>query len=118
MWLWQITPEISLGHWFNDVDDRHLWEAGLTPVLEIQRPLHRGVLALNLGVGAHVLSDTQFDGNRLGSAFQFGDHVGIAWQFTEVRWEIGYRFQHLSNGGIQPPNGGVNFHLLQLMRHF
>lgn len=27
---------------------------------------------------------------------------------------IGYRFQHLSNASIAPPNDGVEFHLLRL----
>lgn len=113
-WSWRVTPEINFGRWFSDLNDQDLWEVGVTPVLEVQRPIQGGVLGFNLGVGAHVLSETRFDGNKLGSAFQFGDHVGIEWQFPGARWTLGYRFQHLSNGGIQPPNEGVDFHVLHL----
>ena len=117
-WSWRVTPEIDLGRWFHDFDDHDLWEAGVTPVLEAQRPIQGGVLGFNLGIGAHLLSDTRFDGNRLGAAFQFGDHVGVDWQFTGMRWTLGYRFQHLSDGGIKPPNEGVNFHVLHLSWQF
>jgi len=117
-WLWEVTSEVDLGRWFNDVGNHDLCEAGLTPVLGARRPVHGGVLGFNLGVGAHVLSATRFNGNELGSAFQFGDHAGIDWQFQGAHWTLGYRFQHLSDGGIKSPNEGVNFHVLHLSWQF
>lgn len=117
-WSWHVTPEINMGRWFDDTGDHDLWEAGLTPVLEARRLVPIGTIGVNLGVGAHLLSATRFDGNDLGSAFQFGDHVGLNWQSTDGRWTLGYRFQHLSNAGIAPPNEGVDFHVLHLSWHY
>ena len=113
-WSWHVIPEISIGRWFDDTGDHDLWDAGLTPVLEARRLIPLGTIGVNMGIGAHLLSATRFDGNDLGSAFQFGDHVGINWQSTAGRWALGYRFQHLSNAGIAPPNEGVNFHVLHV----
>lgn len=48
-WSWRVTPEIDLGRWFHDFDDHDLWEAGVTPVLEAQRPIEGGVLGFIWG---------------------------------------------------------------------
>jgi len=117
-WSWRWTPEIDLGRWFHDFADHDLWELGVTPVLEAKRTIQGGELGLNLGIGAHVLSDIQFDGDKLATSFQFGDHVGVDWRFADTHWSVGYRFQHLSNGGIKAPNEGVNFHILHLAWQF
>ena len=113
-WSWTVTPEITLGRWWDERHDDILWDAGITPVLSAQRGASNGSLALELGVGVHLLSAVHFEDNNLASAFQFGDHVGIEWQPDRARWRIGYRFQHLSNAGIAPPNDGVEFHVLRL----
>lgn len=113
-WSWTITPEITLGRWWDERHDSALWDTGITPILSAQRDASNGSLVLELGVGVHLLSSVRFEDNNLASAFQFGDHVGIEWQPDRVRWRIGYRFQHLSNASIAPPNDGVEFHVLRL----
>ena len=113
-WSWHVIPETSMGRWFDDTGDHDLWEAGLTPALEARRLVPVGTIGVNMGVGAHLLSATHFDGNDLGSAFQFGDHVGLNWQSADGRWTLGYRFQHLSNAGMAPPNQGADFHILHI----
>jgi hypothetical protein len=56
---------------------------------------------------------------RLGSAFQFADHIGFGILFGEHKqFELGYRFQHISNGGIKQPNQGLNLNLLHFVYHF
>jgi lipid A 3-O-deacylase len=41
--------------------------------------------------------------------------VGFGLGFGDKgQYEISYRLQHISNGGIKTPNQGMNLHLLRL----
>lgn len=105
----------DVARWFDLQGGEDLWEVGLTPVFRLavqDGDAFWGRFRLQAGIGFHLLSHTRYDGEDLGSAFQFGDHIGLGYRFPkDRRWEAGYRFQHLSNGGLQPPNEGANFHL-------
>jgi hypothetical protein len=55
----------------------------------------------------------------VGSAFQFADMVGVGMIFgAQQNYQAGFRFQHLSNGGIKEPNPGINFSQLYLQYNF
>jgi hypothetical protein len=55
----------------------------------------------------------------MSTAFQFGSHIGLGYRFGAKRsYEIGYRFQHISNAGIKKPNPGINFHQVRVQYHF
>jgi hypothetical protein len=65
------------------------------------------------------LSHTQIGDKRLSTAFQFGDHLGFGYRFgARSAFDLGYRYQHLSNGSIKRPNPGINFHQVRLQYHF
>jgi hypothetical protein len=52
---------------------------------------------------------------HLFTAFQFANMAGVGVQFGgRQQYQAGYRFQHVSNGGIKEPNPGINFHQLYL----
>lgn len=89
----------------------------LTPVFRIQRDDKLGFYGEG-GIGVSLFSHL-YDNNekRLATAFQFGDHIGAGYVF-ENKWEAGFKLQHYSNGGIKHPNGGVNFLVLKVARHF
>jgi lipid A 3-O-deacylase len=54
-----------------------------------------------------------------GTAFQFVDMAGVGMQFgSRQQYLAGYRFQHISNGGINEPNPGINFSQLYLQYNF
>jgi hypothetical protein len=116
--------ETSFGYWDNNslakTHDR-IFDFGVTPVLRFQQS---NISSLSpyaeLGVGFHLLSHTSISTQRqFGSAFQFGDHVGAGVRFgNKGKYDIGYRYQHLSNAGIKQPNQGINFHQLRLQYHF
>jgi len=55
--------------------------------------------------------------NRLGTHFQFGDHIGMGYVFDN-KWEAGVKLQHFSNGGYKKPNSGVNYLELKVAYHF
>lgn len=45
----------------------------------------------------------------MGIAFQFGDHLGVGMIFGDRgQFDLGYRFQHVSNADIKKPNSGIN----------
>ena len=115
--LWDVV----LGHWNGDVkpgQNSHITEIGLTPVFRYQRNDLRG-LYLEGGIGFHWLSRTQIGNRQLGTAFQFGDHVGVGCRFgAKGHYDLGYRFQHLSNGNIKRPNEGMDYHLVRLQYHY
>ena len=116
--------ETTAGYWDNHSAARthaSIVELGFTPVFRIQQT-KRSALApyVEAGVGVHLLSATSLSPQRqFGSSFQFGDHVGLGVRFGDKgQYDVGYRYQHLSNAGIKGPNQGINFNEVRLQYHF
>ncbi len=116
--------DVSLGYWDahssaggnNDIVD-----VGVTPVFRLQQNTLSGLAPyVEGGIGLRLLSATQVNADRkLGSAFQFGDHVGVGLRFgSKGQYDLGYRYQHLSNGGIKDPNQGINFNQIRFTYRF
>ena len=116
--------EANLGYWDNRSTaktNNSLTDIGITPVLRFQQNSISGMSPYaELGVGVHFLSATSVSAQRqFGSSFQFGNHVGAGLRFgAQGRYDLGYRYQHLSNAGFKQPNQGINFHQLRLQYHF
>ena len=115
--------EANLGYWDNRSNgrtDSELFEIGFTPVFRFQQNSIIGLAPYaELGIGLHFLSRSSVGTQRqFGSSFQFGSHIGAGVRFDRGRYDIGYRYQHLSNVGIRQPNQGINFHQLRLQYHF
>jgi hypothetical protein len=72
---------------------------------------------LDVGVSPTLLSRSHFQEADLGGTIQFTSHLGLRWQLSR-ELGVGYRFQHLSNAGLQTPNPGLEMHLFQLDYHF
>jgi opacity protein-like surface antigen len=90
----------------------------LTPVFRLQPNALAGPY-VEAGIGFHLLSHSSIGDNRLSTAFQFGSHVGVGYRFgAKHSFEVGYRFQHISNAGIKDPNAGMNFHQVRAQYHF
>ena len=116
------------GYWdaelaYIDADAGHgensdLYDLSLTPVFRMQRDtaLSSGVSPFaEAGIGAHLLSETSLANKTYSTAFQFGSLVGMGIGFgRRGQYELGYRFQHISNAGIKHPNEGLNLHMLRL----
>ena len=116
--------ESDFGYWSNNSFAKtrsSLVDIGFTPVFRFQQTTLSPLSPYaELGVGMHLLSATSVSTQRqFGSSFQFGDHVGAGVRFGDKgKYDIGYRYQHLSNAGIKGPNQGINFHELRLQYHF
>ena len=110
---WRLYWDLSLGGWHSDFGT--VYELGLTPVFRHAR--HARGVYFDAGIGAHLLSNQRVSRDlSLSTRFQFGDHLGIGYRFA--RYDLGLRFQHLSNAGIRNPNPGINFLQLRLQYHF
>jgi opacity protein-like surface antigen len=99
-------------------ENNELFDLSLTPVLRLQRDaqLSSGVTPYaEAGIGTHLITDTRLGQKKYSTAFQFGSLVGFGLGFGEHgQYELGYRFQHISNADIKTPNDGINLHLLRL----
>lgn len=100
-----LGAELEVAYW----RARHgrpdsMWQAGATPMLRWW-PSER--FYAEVGVGVTVLSRTSFADKQLGSAFQFGNHVGVGTVFGKAH-RIGVRYSHYSNAGIKKPNPGLD----------
>ncbi|MCW5576247.1 MAG: acyloxyacyl hydrolase [Burkholderiales bacterium] len=113
--------DLSAGQWRGDVpagQNDGIADIGFTPTLRWQANDLRGFY-IEGGIGAHVLSRTAMGGRRFSTRFQFGDHLGFGYRFgTKAAYDLSYRFQHLSNGGIKKPNDGIDFHQIRLQYWF
>ena len=121
---WQIGGywDLALGHWRNGSvaagQNDNITEIGITPVFRIEGTSRVGPY-VEAGIGIHLLSHSQIGDKRLSTAFQFGDHIGFGYRFAaKSGFDLGYRFQHLSNASIKRPNPGINFHEVRLLYRF
>lgn len=112
-WFLQAGGDGSVG-WLSD-GDKNAFVGTLGPFVE----LSKGKFPLTLEVGAAptLLSRHQFRLKDFGDNFQFTDHVDLNWRIAD-RFTAGIRFQHMSNGGINHNNPGVNLEMLTCRFNF
>ncbi len=123
---WHVAGywDLNFGYWNNRSaagGSGSIAEVSLTPVLRVQQSAAAGLSPYaETGVGLHIVSYSSVSTQReLGTNYQFGSHIGAGVRFGDKRqYDIGYRYQHLSNAGIKEPNQGINFHQLRLQYHF
>jgi lipid A 3-O-deacylase len=58
-------------------------------------------------ISRHTFGDT----TDVGSLCQFTTYIGFNWNFYS-HYQLGYRFQHMSNAGLATPNPGLNLHMV------
>jgi hypothetical protein len=113
--------DLAAGYWERNAlpeQNDNITEIGLTPVFRLQQNDLKGPY-LEAGVGLHLLSKTSIGDKRFSTQFQFGDHLGIGYRFgAKGAFDLSYRYQHLSNGGIKKPNNGINFNQIRLQYDF
>jgi lipid A 3-O-deacylase len=118
--------DLSLGYWDNRTiaplrTNDSITDIGFTPVFRFQQNNPKGLSPyVEAAVGLHFLSATSVSTERrFGTSFQFGDHIGAGLRFGDKgQFDVGYRYQHLSNAGIKDPNQGINFHQVRLQYNF
>lgn len=105
--------DINLQYWYSnesDVRNDSGYILGLTPVFRYYYKTGGVLPYLETGIGPQLLSDVWLENDNKSTQFQFGSIVGIG--LTHDQYEIGYRYQHISNNDIQTPNPDTDFHNL------
>lgn len=117
-----LVGEAHLAWWHTDEGNinKNIVEFGLTPVFRFERASGAIRPYIEAGVGVRLLSHEHIsDGYALSTAFQFADMVGVGLKFgKDGRYQVGYRFQHLSNASIKRPNPGINFQQIYAQYNF
>ncbi|MFI4939355.1 MAG: acyloxyacyl hydrolase [Burkholderiales bacterium] len=115
--------DLSYGFWQGDIykgvpgAKQNLTDIGIDPVFRFENDSKKGFYAEG-GIGAHRLSKLyDNDGYRLSTLFEFCDHVGVGYVFSN-KWEVGAKIEHFSNGGYSSPNSGVNFIDAKVSYHY
>lgn len=123
-WLVAGFWEAAAGTWQGRSavgNNQHITDISVTPVFRFQQK-NPGSFApyLEGAIGFHLITPTFiYDNRHFGSAFQFGDHLGAGVRFGEhQQYDVAYRYQHLSNGGIKKPNQGINLNQIHFVYHF
>lgn len=124
---WHVTGywEAALGSWHGykpDTNDQPITDIGITPVFRFAPKAALGTAPyLEAGIlGVHLISHTYIYPERdFSTALQFGHILGFGVSIGAHRqFELGYRYQHLSNGDIKKPNNGVDFNQVHLVYRF
>lgn len=111
-----VVGEFGASYWRADAGgaDNRLWQLSAIPIARWW-PTER--FYLEAGIGATLIDRTRFAGKELSTAFQFGDHLGLGWQFTPTT-RVGVRVSHFSNAAIKRPNSGLDIYQLTLTQQF
>ena len=123
---WLVTGfwEASVGRWDGHSaagDNQTITDLSITPVFRFQQKNPSGFAPYaEAAIGFHLITPTFINADRkFSTAFQFGDHVGLGVRFGDrQQFDLGYRFQHLSNGSIKKPNQGINFNQIRFGYQF
>jgi hypothetical protein len=117
LWRWELSTDWRLqsrvdlsGGWLGEHGD-NAFVGTLGPTLELSRV--RFPLSLEGGASPTYISRHHFGSTDLGSRVQFTSHIGLNWDVMS-HWQLGYRFEHMSNGGISHPNPGFNVHVVSI----
>ena len=91
--------------------NRSLVAVSAYPVLRLATTSVAGVVPyVEASVGVNVLSRTRIQDRRLSTAFQFGEYIGVGAVLGDRRqFDIGIRYQHISNADIKQPNDGLSY---------
>ena len=74
-------------------------------------------ISLSLGEDIALLSDDELGQDDFGGLIHFISHIDLNLRLNRA-WEVGYRFQHMSNAGLDDHNPGLDLHLFQLGYRF
>jgi hypothetical protein len=111
---WILWPRMEFTSGFLMASSEYAYVGTTGPSLVVRSP--KLPLTLNAGSRLTFLSQSSFEERDFGMPFQFTSHGGLEW--TRGRWELSYRFQHMSNAALAQPNPGLNLHLFGVACRF
>ena len=120
-WEWQISESVELelgiegsaGILDGEGESGGIFTLGF--VLEID--CDNAPITLKIATGPSLITEDEFADFDLGGNFQFTSSVGVALDLSEI-WSVEYRFQHISNAGLEDQNPGLNMHAISAIYDF
>jgi hypothetical protein len=120
-WHMTLIGEAHAAYWFTSGEMHNtVWEFGVTPILRYIKDSGAFRPYIEAGAGLRGLTHPTVNSTySLSSAFQFTEVVGVGVQFGgHQQYQIGYRFQHISNADIKRPNPGIDFNQVYVQYNF
>jgi hypothetical protein len=120
-WVWNINTnwslatrlDLSAGSLYKHPEVGFVGTLGQSVVLE-----RKGLpFALVSGVSPTLISRYRYGDTDFGEPFQFTSQIGLSWR-PGAHLELSYRFQHMSNAGINDNNSGLNLHMFGIGYRF
>lgn len=106
-WWWPSHVQFGASAWWvPDISGTtHRYDANVSAIWRAERAWGY----FEGGFGPYLLSSTISNRTTsLPSELQFGSHVGVGLRLG-TRLTLGVAFQHISNAGLEQPNGGIDF---------
>lgn len=112
-WLVQTQINATLGKLRSDDVSSEVISIG--PGLTLSKP--DSAFSVDVGSSPTYISDPVHGGKDLGGNTQFISHIRLNYRFSHT-FAVGFRFQHMSNAGLENPNPGLNIEALELSYRF
>jgi len=124
---WHLTPytEFMVSYWEGDAGHtgtESLHEGGLSVYGRYIRKKTKKLSIspyFDAGIGLHYITEDKIEGKELGRQWLAGSNLGIGLILGESeKFDVGVRIRHLSNGGTEDINWGINHIMLRLALRF
>ncbi len=114
----EVWWTVSVSRWWQPHyrgTHQDLWDVSAMPALRIGTHAAGPRFYLEIGAGLHYLSDQNIGRTRgFGTSFQFGETLSAGFEFgARHEQALAARIEHISNGGLEDPNNGITFLLLE-----
>lgn len=78
---------------------------------------NNGRLSLVAGLRIAYMDDHNYNGNEQGGRLNFIEDIGLSYRLP-WHFDIGYRFQHISNANLHSQNPGIDLHMFEISYRF
>jgi len=114
-WTWSPWTNVTAspilafetGRFSHSSENRYF--ASLGPTLRLAADRWRVPLFMDLGLSPTIIDGSTYGDHDFGTSFNFTSHIGLGLRFGQSKNHVvKLRYQHISNGGIDEVNPGVN----------
>lgn len=114
-WIWSPSTNFTAspiltfetGRFNQGSENRYF--ASLGPTLRLANDRWRMPLFMDLGLSPTVIDGSTYGDRDFGTSFNFTSHIALGLRFGQTKNHVvKLRYQHISNGGIDEVNPGVN----------